>query len=316
MLRDGYIYVPAKVEEDNDGEEIEEIPESFRNDWKHCEQIKVLHDSVPVAQDDKIDTEDFISSSNILDLQSIRNTNMLEESILVHWKYPPDATSTIRISTLLEPDAMAPLFSGAEWAGTRVWDAAVECIHYLFEYLRNNTFENERPFRMLEGSTVLELGCGLGLPGMVSFLGMRAKHVVLTDQEQILQQLKRNLELNFNAQKDGRKIEARTLAWSRNGVIRLTEDLNFSQGFDYVLNCDCVYEPLYGKSWVALVECIDELLRLNPKATVLSSCERRNHDGVDKFVSAMEESPHVKAVSRVRVKGPVEIYQTIGHGIA
>jgi len=64
------------------------------------------------------------------------------------------------------------------------------------------------------------------------------------------------------------------------------------------------------------VECIDELLRLNPKATVLSSCERRNHDGVDKFVSAMEESPHVKAVSRVRVKGPVEIYQTIGHGIA
>jgi predicted nicotinamide N-methyase len=290
------------------------------------------------ADDDETssDSEDLICQTPLLRMASVRNADMLEEAILVEWKgtrqmrtisgTSPHTGKQIFVSTLLEPDDMAPLFSGAEWAGTRVWDAAVECIQYLYDQLAladsrthksgmcNDRDEEAEP-TLLEGLSVLELGCGLGIPGMVSFMGMKAKHVVLTDQEQILKQMTQNVESNFiRGESPGRIIEARALHWSKVNVQRLLDDVGLSgQGFDYVLNCDCVYEPLYGNSWKALVECIDELLRIKPGTIVISSCERRNQDGVDRFVQAMEQSKHVKAVARVLVKGPVEIYETSGH---
>ena len=68
--------------------------------------------------------------------------------------------------------------------------------------------------------------------------------------------------------------------------------------FDIVLNCDCVYEPLYGDSWKLLVECIDELLKQNPKTIAITSVERRNADQIDEFLKALQESPHVSTVTK------------------
>ena len=46
----------------------------------------------------------------------------------------------INICTLLEENSLAPLFSGSEWAGTRVWNSALEGVNYLVDY---EIFENK-----------------------------------------------------------------------------------------------------------------------------------------------------------------------------
>ena len=84
-------------------------------------------------------------------------------------------------------------------------------------------------------------------------------NVVLTDQAEILSQLQKNVVDNFpstteeSTSDDGKKkqqptIQAMPLSWSRTDVHDLLEQLEKSTvGFDIVVNCDCVYEPLYGK---------------------------------------------------------------------
>lgn len=48
-------------------------------------------------------------------------------------------------------EEMAPIFSGACWAGTVVWQAALDLGDYMSEHLRKE----------LVGATVVELGCGM-----------------------------------------------------------------------------------------------------------------------------------------------------------
>ena len=88
--------------------------------------------------------------------------------------------------------------------------------------------------------------------------------------------------------------------------------------FDVVLNCDCIYEPLYGTSWKMLLQCQEELLRLNPRAYVLTSVERRRLDGVDQYLQAARESPVVARVERLSAipfehPQEVELYRL--HGV-
>ena len=65
--------------------------------------------------------------------------------------------------------------------------------------------------------------------------------------------------------------------------------------------CDCIFEPLYGKSWELLVEVIDECLKLNPKCIVLTSVERRSGDGVDLFVNKLRDAYYCTFVSSVEL---------------
>ena len=167
---------------------------------------------------------------------------------------------------------------------------------------------------------MLELGCGLGVPGMIYH--MLGSNVILTDQEDILTQLEKNVLDNFpstsTARVDGSQhyIRAMPLSWSREGVHSLLEQLHLStDGFDIVLNCDCVFEPLYGKSWHLLNETIDELLKVNPKCVVVSSMERRGQaDGIDLFIDEMKEMEFVGSVEKVYFdeKRKIEIYVTRG----
>ena len=94
----------------------------------------------------------------------------------------------------------------------------------------------------------------------------------------------------------------------------LLNDSGNDNGFDFVLNCDCVYEPLYGKSWEQLAEVVDEVLKINPKCIVVSSVERRRADGIDSFVQRMKSCEHVGSVDQVLRddKLQLEIYVTTG----
>ncbi len=198
----------------------------------------------------------------------------------------------IILSTLLEEDDIAPLFDGARWAGTRLWRAAIRSIQYLAGHLPdtyvhpsirlpklmsatpndvsrainadNNNYNNKHGV-----ISVLELGCGLGVPGMIFHL--LGCNVVLTDQEDILSQLRKNVKRNFPSSSSSRStlsedqttrldneqtsttttattIQALPLSWSRKDVHSLLKAVGrYDIGFDIVVNCDCVFEPLYGK---------------------------------------------------------------------
>lgn len=112
-------------------------------------------------------------------------------------------------------------------------------------------------------------------------------------------------------------IDAQPLNWSREGYRKLVQSIKATTatdtlptskddtiiptGFDILLNCDCIFEPLYGKSWELLVEVIDECLKLNPKCIVLTSVERRSGDGVDLFVNKLRDAYYCTFVSSVEL---------------
>jgi len=287
---------------------------------------------------DYSDTDSIDSCEEYINFKSIR-VDGLEEAISFSWpgiyeeanndvgddiENDGEIEKKLRklvISTLLEEDDLAPLFDGSRWAGTRLWAAAVRAVQYINGRLPGTedlvqTKENDG-----KAISLLELGCGLGVPGMIFHL--LGCNVVLTDQIEILSQLEKNVLGNFPNAEEEKKDEikqsiiAKPLSWSRTDVNSLLNDLGQSNsGFDIVVNCDCVYEPLYGKSWHLLNETIDELLKVNPQTLVVSSMERRAADGIDLFIEEMKNMEHVGSVEKVWSDDErrIEIYITRGIG--
>lgn len=272
-----------------------------------------LHPHNNDADDSSVSSVDSNDSlQNFIQFTSHRNNTGLEEAISITYPLPDSAVQpgSLRLSTLLKENDLVPLFDGAGWAGTRVWAAAIWGIKYLIDEYGDKDL------------SLCELGCGLGVPGMVWH--QLGKDAVLTDQESIMAQMVDNARSNFSESfldtvdedDSGKlgKIYAKPLSWSREGFHKLLESTGFHQGFDIVLNCDCVYEPLYGKSWELLVEVIDECLKVNPKCLVVTSVERRNGDGIDLFKQRMKDSKYVGSVEKIMEDKDrdLELYVTRG----
>ena len=184
--------------------------------------------------------------------------------------------------------------------------------------------------RLDKETTLLELGCGLGIPGLL--LGFICHcQVVLTDKESLLEQLNNNINRLYCSGGDivqherdiststttTRRIQAASLDWSVVGAVtKLAKSFGKPNGFDAVINCDCIYEPLYGSSWCKLAECQEEFLRLNPDTYMLTSVERRRADGVDSYIALLEKSPVVERIELAEIPfdypKEVEIYRIYG----
>ena len=99
------------------------------------------------------------SSCSSVEFDFIESTyeNDVETGLTINF---PNSSRPLHLSTKLEQDEIAPLFNGTQWAGTRIWKAAVLALEYLLE---------KYPHKDDHASTksMLELGCGLGLPAMV-----------------------------------------------------------------------------------------------------------------------------------------------------
>ena len=155
----------------------------------------------------------------------------------------------------------------------------------------------------------LELGCGLGVPGMILHATFPQSRVVLTDCASLLPQLQNNLQQNFD--EDG-LLTAATLDWDEPADLQQLLHRSQLEYFDVVLNCDCIYEPLYGTSWKALLSVQVTLLQRKSTALVLTSLERRKFDGAEKYLAALREHPVVTKVELVHTDEPVEIYRIYG----
>ncbi|CAI5739835.1 unnamed protein product [Hyaloperonospora brassicae] len=201
----------------------------------------------------------------------------------------------LHLTLLMQPDELAPLFSGAAWAGTILWDAAVHLARRVLTTYRRQLEDPNNALR------ILELGAGIGVPGMAARVA-GAKHVVLTEQNELLRLLNVNLAAN-NAvlrlpsataaavatksdemDSDEGAIVARPLSWGVQQTMEYVAQYR-DEKVDVVLSCDCIYEPLYGTSWRALAQTMELLCVANPNCVVLMCVERRNEDGVDKFLT-------------------------------
>ena len=254
---------------------------------------------------------------------------------------PSAALSPLSLSTVLEEGSIAPLFNGTQWAGTRVWKAAILGLEYLLRE-RQKQRQNQNSKGGACFGSLLELGCGLGVPGMVwkQILSMEQAQqeqqqrspprVVLTDRDSLVSQLKENIALNF---KDDPSIEAMSLDWSREGIVSLLqkerdtehgsdaaiENESTAPVFDICLNCDCVYEPLYGRlAWESLADVLSEVALASPNTLLVTALERRNGDNVEGFLERLEASGRVETpIERVvrHDQDPhhvIEIYVTKG----
>ena len=153
-------------------------------------------------------------------------------------------------------------------------------------------FQNERSDNP---QTLVELGCGLGVPGMVlSELNPKQLNVILTEQETLVPQLQENVTANFSHN----KISVRPLSWSPDCIESLLSCIpNNTHPLKIVLNCDCVYEPLYGKdASLALSATLLELASQVPGLVIVMSVERRNQDGVDDFVKRLQDSELIESM--------------------
>ena len=255
-------------------------------------------------------------------VRSIRSQTGLETSVEIEFpgceKHPK-----LCLSTCMQPTDISPMFSGTQWAGTRVWRSSIVATQYVLQEFGQQSQQTDNNEEVKKRSTLVELGCGLGVPGMILH-AMLGWNVVLTDKDPLPKQLEENCKTNF-PDVYGKHIQAHELDWSRKGVNELIDQEYFGRkdaeveksraGFDFVINCDCVYEPLYGLSWKLLVETMDELLRINTKAVVLTCLERRKADGVDKFLDALEASKHISRVKRISYESgfaEVQLYRIYG----
>jgi Lysine methyltransferase len=292
------------------------------------------------------DTNDYDSDDEYSDIfESVKTKTGLEIGCIVKWPVHGGLLARRRalhdeknactdmmyhelnLSTRLPQECIAPMFDGTQWAGTRVWRAAVVALQYLLGYnndendatgakaVRSCVEEDEQRPRISKDTTVLELGCGLGVPGMIlhTHYGCRT---VLTDKDDLVEQLRENICTNFPNYVSNGMIQAQPLDWSVSGVESLLSQVQLPY-FDVVLNCDCIYEPLYGKSWQLLLAVQVELLRRHAFTVVLTCCERRRADGVDLYLEAAQASRHIARVQRIALpfahSSSIELYRF--HGV-
>ena len=113
-------------------------------------------------------------------------------------------------STEVNP-IMEKIFDDGTWAGFLLWDSAM--------HLSNELLVNPEMAQLVRGKKVLELGCGLGLPGFVCAAWLDSESVLLTDRGAVVD------ICDTNISKTGcRGIEARRLEWDNIEVCLMQRD--------------------------------------------------------------------------------------------
>ena len=178
----------------------------------------------------------------------------------------------------------------AERTGMVVWNSAV----VLSFAVRKWIVDSKR--RRAHAPRILELGAGLGLPGLVAAATIDECNnndrnnsagaastpdrgaIILTDLPLVVDTLRRNVSsamATLGLAADAVSVEA--FMW---GDHERLGELVGSQGADVVLCADCVY---FAKSHECLLQTFAELIRLNPSVVILMCQKRRNQRTEDEF---------------------------------
>ncbi|XP_066841504.1 LOW QUALITY PROTEIN: EEF1A lysine methyltransferase 3 [Anser cygnoides] len=172
-----------------------------------------------------------------------------------------------------------------------VWEGALELCRY---------FEEQRlDFR---GRTVIELGAGTGIVGILAAL--LVGDVTITDLPVALDQIRENVRRNVPGGATGRTAtpRVRALAWG-------LDHGAFPRGYDVVLGADVVYEP---RSFPALLATLRHLC--GPRSVALLCCGMRRELGAARFFHELLPRHFRTELLRRCADGDVELYRaTCGH---
>ncbi|KAH9253644.1 hypothetical protein BASA81_008262 [Batrachochytrium salamandrivorans] len=180
---------------------------------------------------------------------------------------------------------LAPLFSGSFWSAM-IWQRSVDL---MCEYIASHVDE-------FENRVVLELGCGLGVPGITAGLVAHASQVILTDREDDLRQLRRSVEGSPAL----RRFELVNLDWSQTGIPHPQVDSRA----EVILAVECISADAYGReSLDGLVRAIAKVARAGAVLYVCS-CRREDTDGLDEVLGRFPQRPEL-----VIKDGKAELYK-------
>lgn len=156
--------------------------------------------------------------------------------------------------------------------GCVVWDAAIVLAKYL-------EVREKGEKKLLQESTVVELGSGTGCVGLAAAL-LGASHVILSDLPELLPLLEINRAQNTSSVSG--VVEVQQLTWGN------TQQIQAVKTPDVILLADCIY---YGESLEPLVSTVKALS--GPTTTVIMSYEQRTDGNKPqlqrKFFDLMEE---------------------------
>ncbi|KAE9044058.1 hypothetical protein PR003_g4403 [Phytophthora rubi] len=148
------------------------------------------------------------------------------------------------------------VFQEKQGQQAKVWDCALVLSKFLTNdaYFPPDFFVNKR---------VIELGCGIGVPGLAA-AALGAKEVVLTDMDVAIPWIKANIERNQTLGCISDNVRAEALMWGENAPLE-------SLQFDVILCSDLVY----GEHNISqkLVQTIVQLS--HPDTLVISAHEAR-----------------------------------------
>jgi predicted nicotinamide N-methyase len=173
--------------------------------------------------------------------------------------------------SLVDPESddavMSPLWSDGTWTGTLIWDSAV----YAADMLLSDAWANR-----LRGKSLLELGCGLGLPGLVGH-AIGASPVLLTDRRTVVELVREGLLANSLPENEIRALE---LAWSDEAASAFKAEHLEGKAPDCIIACDCIFAPIFGSAFLLL-----QMLMAfaSPSTIILVILERRDDDGAELF---------------------------------
>ena len=123
---------------------------------------------------------------------------------------------------------------------------------------------------------MIELGCGLGLPGWVAHM-LGARTVLLTDRGTITDLVDAGRSWNGAPP----SVAAVEFPWSEAGAQSLLarSELQHTRP-DVLIACDCIFMPLFGGPFLLL-----QMLSLlaGPHTVILVALERRPDDGAEGF---------------------------------
>ncbi|KAL3658765.1 hypothetical protein V7S43_016134 [Phytophthora oleae] len=146
------------------------------------------------------------------------------------------------LSETLRSAELAPIFEDA-WTASRVWEAS----RFLAEHLVRFASESPATFDVNAGQPVLELGSGCGLAGLVA--ASLGANVLLTDQQEALELLQRNIESNVASGSERRRLHVSEFVWGSDWTPP-------RPSYAYILVSDCI-NPIYGQeSWRNLARSI------------------------------------------------------------
>lgn len=134
---------------------------------------------------------------------------------------------------------------GGKLLGGDVWKSA----HCLARYLAANP-------ELVRGARIVELGAGTGYLSMSAHL-LGSSLCVSTDRGDVLGLMKENMEVNAELlareNPSGRLVRA-WLDWDEVRETGALPEADFSEFFDLVLACDCLFQSSHAQSLLAVLE--------------------------------------------------------------